>query len=803
MKIKKVECIQFAGLKDKKIEFSDGLNVVYGKNEAGKSTMVEAISNVIFKDAKIGSRSKEDKDFRMRFFPYKDGDYAQAYIEILNDNEVLAIGKKWSDKKHECFIEKDGKRIEDDKKIKEVIKKTFIQGEATYNKLIFQKQRDFKESIKNITDDREIKNSVFEFVSNSVLELDGVSIEDLKANIDNEIQELINNWDLDKDSPLNNRGVNNPYKNGVGLILKNYYEKEKAKIELQEVIENEDNRDNVLNNLKEKEKEYEIVKNELDELKVFEKDALARATIEPKKTKLDNEYKQLIKVNSDWPAYKTKLENKNKELIETEDKIKNILREVEEHSKSLKKVELEKKLMQIREKEKQIVELNNQLNALKEITEEDVENLDNIKRKLDRLENQMNLGEFSININIKKGKELYITKDLDEKRKLEESILMSAKAYTKIETEDFDFEVKLKDFDIEKIRKEYLILKNEFEGLLKKFSINDVDEAREISTKRKILSGNILNIKNNLQFLLSNESKQELEEKLKEIGDIKVNRTLEEIKNEKSNLEENKILILAEIRNIENILKEWEKAYTSPEDLLNKMVDVKAEIKIIENDLSKLKPIPEGFSDVSEFTTYLNEIKEKEHQLLNEKIMLQQRYNTIEYVLQNKKSSKELEEEIKIYEGNFESYKNKAKNLIKLKEIIEETLDEINNNTFRPIVESFNRYLSFITNNKYEVKDFKETLDFEIGNENTNISVDLLSSGTYDTVALALKFALIDNMFDKETFIVLDDCLVDLDEERRQKAVELIKEFATKHQVIFTTCSMDTANLLDGKLICL
>ncbi|MCX7694354.1 MAG: hypothetical protein N2Z71_01370 [Caloramator sp.] len=92
-------------------------------------------------------------------------------------------------------------------------------------------------------------------------------------------------------------------------------------------------------------------------------------------------------------------------------------------------------------------------------------------------------------------------------------------------------------------------------------------------------------------------------------------------------------------------------------------------------------------------------------------------------------------------------------------------------------------------------------MEFEIGNDTANITVELLSTGTYDTVALALKFALIDNMFDKETFIVLDDCLVDLDEERKQKAVELIKEFSKKHQVIFTTCSRDTAELLGGNMI--
>mgnify|MGYP004599401411 FL=1 len=42
MKIKKYKTGQFAGIMDRDIEFSDGMNVIVGDNEAGKSTILEA-----------------------------------------------------------------------------------------------------------------------------------------------------------------------------------------------------------------------------------------------------------------------------------------------------------------------------------------------------------------------------------------------------------------------------------------------------------------------------------------------------------------------------------------------------------------------------------------------------------------------------------------------------------------------------------------------------------------------------------------------------------------------------------------
>ena len=72
MKIKKVSTEQFAGIRGKEITFSDGVNIVYGKNESGKSTLVNLISGILFKNAKIDGR--RDKEFKEIAFPAERND---------------------------------------------------------------------------------------------------------------------------------------------------------------------------------------------------------------------------------------------------------------------------------------------------------------------------------------------------------------------------------------------------------------------------------------------------------------------------------------------------------------------------------------------------------------------------------------------------------------------------------------------------------------------------------------------------------------------------------------------------------
>ena len=48
MKINKIETEAFAGIEDKELEFNDGINLIVGKNETGKSTIVDLIYNMFF-----------------------------------------------------------------------------------------------------------------------------------------------------------------------------------------------------------------------------------------------------------------------------------------------------------------------------------------------------------------------------------------------------------------------------------------------------------------------------------------------------------------------------------------------------------------------------------------------------------------------------------------------------------------------------------------------------------------------------------------------------------------------------------
>ena len=60
MIINKINIIAFAGLKNKVIEFNEGINLIYGENEKGKSTIQNFIRVWLY-----GMNNKRSKDIKI------------------------------------------------------------------------------------------------------------------------------------------------------------------------------------------------------------------------------------------------------------------------------------------------------------------------------------------------------------------------------------------------------------------------------------------------------------------------------------------------------------------------------------------------------------------------------------------------------------------------------------------------------------------------------------------------------------------------------------------------------------------
>lgn len=99
MIIKKINIAAFGKLHNQTIEFSDGLNVIYGGNEAGKTTLHKFIEGMFFGFFKTYSKNKLYTEDHAKYLPWVSGEY-QGSIEYEHEGRTYRLERNF-DKRNE------------------------------------------------------------------------------------------------------------------------------------------------------------------------------------------------------------------------------------------------------------------------------------------------------------------------------------------------------------------------------------------------------------------------------------------------------------------------------------------------------------------------------------------------------------------------------------------------------------------------------------------------------------------------------------------------------------------------------
>ena len=97
------------------------------------------------------------------------------------------------------------------------------------------------------------------------------------------------------------------------------------------------------------------------------------------------------------------------------------------------------------------------------------------------------------------------------------------------------------------------------------------------------------------------------------------------------------------------------------------------------------------------------------------------------------------------------------------------------------MTQGFEKYLNILNSDKLDTNiDIKLNVKIEEYGEKKEI--DYLSTGYRDLIGICMRLALIEALFENE------DPFVNLDEEKIEKAKEIVQELSKKYQIIYFVC---------------
>lgn len=736
MIFKELGLLNFGKFEDKKIELQDGINLIYGVNEGGKSTITNFIDGVLYGFSRDSLARKVRDELFEKSRPWTSNLY-RGYI-ILNDSEEdYRISRDFDKDEVSILNLNTGEDLSNDER-------NFLYSRIPQPGVIFFELN------------RKIYKSSF-YLGQRLSQLEDDASDELQARINNFSISEDENLDLTKviekmEEDLYNLGTKRRKSSEIGR----FYD------ELEKISKNKANFISLKETYKNSIEDYKLSKDKLKNLeyklkgrKLFELETLKAKLKEcqTNESNGENDYKlseleRAIEINKELGIYSSRLDD----LLSTEQENFEVDLDLEEDYKRYKEIN----------REIQVLNENNYSKEM-EIISWDIKNLEReIFKYVLKFMSSMIIGGAVIFIS------LYFKKYLISIV----SILFFTYSYFRIvkfrENKDLLNRLKNKYQDYRIKSQEKTLIKKEFDKeiseILNKYGARDKKELSELFDSK---------LQENFKNISRNEYTKELMEK----------NSLE--------IEDTKKKILEHEEDLENIFNKY--GVQNIKDLKTLFHYKKDDNRISEYKYRIEKLEKENLSGDLYKEENIEEIQEKIDKEKNNILNLEGSLKTLDESLEKLRvldeRSCELTEKLEKLE-----YK---KELLELSiEKMEDFVKSKRKNTLPLLKKEISQYLSCMTHGKYEEILIDDTFGIRVYDKDIEDYVDLdsLSMGTIDQIYLAFRLSISKIISDKEIPLVLDSHFDSYDDKRLKESLKMLE---SQQQVLIFTSTNREIEILD------
>lgn len=150
----------------------------------------------------------------------------------------------------------------------------------------------------------------------------------------------------------------------------------------------------------------------------------------------------------------------------------------------------------------------------------------------------------------------------------------------------------------------------------------------------------------------------------------------------------------------------------------------------------------------------------------------------------------DLTEKLEAEKINYQEECERYALVQKARDYLQKAKINLTNKFTNPVKEKFDLYYESFVNildNKFALN---ANLELSLDITTKKVPINHLSAGYQDIVNICMRLALIDEMYDSESpFLVIDDSFEKLDDDKLVAVREFIKNYASKRQVLYFTCS--------------
>jgi exonuclease SbcC len=794
MILNKLILCPFAGFTNREVEFKKGLNVILGANEAGKSTLVNAIKASLFEPTNLGKRDLEK--FAHAYFPKGNADQAKIILDFNAGKSQYTLEKTWGVGKSSKLTSSEGDSINDEASVQAKLNELLVLHRGSWEEVLFADQQKMSSTVESIQKNKDNINRI------PTLEgqgggLDGdIPAQDLLASLQSLMTEYKLLWDFNVQGPKENRGIQNPWLRGLGTIIKAYYEAEAVRSEFNKLKELEVALDHNSNLLKNNSAELQGRKVTIDSMKLQQQNVLRYQELSNQKNTLEGQLEAMKIVMNDWPTKLAAQPMLEKNITAIKERIAKLEVESKNAQKRNEGASILEKYKQLKDILANVEEIKARLSTNGNIEPADVKQVNehreaiaqsNLELKAQKLEAEVfSMAEVTIQTAQGITPAENITLTAGETKKIDASGRVS------FEFNGVKISVKSALKSVDEIVNNIELNEKAIESILDKYGIKSLVEFDQIIQKNKSDNDLLNECRQNYSAIIK-ESKKSFDQ-IKEVAEtllaIPSTRSLDDIQTAFRAESSASSEATVEFNSNKDQIDLWVTTYTDFGNLSVSYANSNASFNTLASEIAAIPALPEGFENAADYIKELNKLVEIQDVQGEANNQLSINLTRIQTQLDNfDTDALSLEAELESLQEKFERKLQEYKALELAERKLKEIIEQNPHNPFADFeVETANIFAS-LTGNRYTEILREGEAPVAVRRNNKDIPTELLSGGTAASLGLAVRLAYAKlYLKDLDGFFVLDDPFTEMDEERRLLATETLTQFASEKQTFYFTC---------------
>lgn len=806
MILKRLRLHPFAGTVDRTVEFAPGLNTLVGKNEAGKSTLVQALRKTLFTGTDL-SAPKFAKEMKP-FAPLPVGDTIRATLEFESSGTEWILTKCWNPAAPVCSLRSsDGIELTNPATVADKVHELLVFNQATYDNVLLTYQQRLSGTMDDLLEDR-VKNTaelgaILRAVTSAA---GGVSVEKLREACELEWKGAFGRWDRVADAPEDGRGISNPWKMGVGTILSAYYRWKRTEDLLARATVYETRIDQFVADMRVLQESLEQLTAYVESHRPLRMEAEKRMLAEGERQSLRKEMEELTTASREWPVSEaacTHLDEERNQLLEEHRHLKLEQQNAEAY---LQQEPLRKSLEQAQRRHDALAEEQTKLDAMRQITDADIKALRDAESRIRDITIKIEAQHFALAVTARAPIHLGIA-GLNESRETDiaagGSFKTNLRGFVSVDHKDLTLRVAPSAQEQESLEQLLAEATARRDEQCRKLGVQSLEDALAQLQLLRDQKARVEQERTALRTITGRESFEAFQVRIAGLPDVRPGRVLAVINEQIEAVVREGKGKADEAKRTRERVAEYVARFGDQTHLQDELWNVRRRAEKHESELGAMSPLPPGVGDVRRFVREFD--AKAETRLMKEREWNALRLERAEYEKhQPERPMEELQTEVDSLRNAFEEEKKKGEAYGRIRHELERLLAETDGNTYEPVQRTVEQLLNDMTLHRYGSVVMDGAVPVAVQRGPVTLSLPLLSTGMKDLLALAVRLAMAAYFLkDERGFVIMDDPLVNLDPERQELAVACIRSFALRRQVIILTCHPHHAELLGGSPVSL